>query len=607
MSGYAIFSGISIMMAIPLLDFVFKPGKTKILYSDFPAFFGAVRDVFNNFLSQQNSFFTWIDKINYKPFLTELKSILEVTDPIFLLWFISISVIFLIVLKNIFYYGNRVMFINLQGKTIKDIRDIIYHKYLYQPLSFLRKNKVGDSLVRMVSDVNIISNFFINSFFNIIRDIILLVVYIIIALNLNLKLFIIGLVLLPLFSYLVNLLGGKIKKYSQRIQEQSSQLFSNVEEKLNSMPIVKAFSRENYEYDRFEKINKKHFRFWRKSLLYSAVNVPLSELNSVLIGVVILMIGGKLVLAADSSFSFGTFMTFLLAVFSMMQPTKNLTNAYINIRKALVSLDRIMVILDRKSEITESKEQVEKRDFEQKIVFNDIAFSYQEDKKVLENINFEVKKGEKIALVGSSGSGKTTLVHLLSRMYDPDAGDILIDGIPSHKIKLKDLRTLFGTVTQESILFNDTVFNNISYGTLEKVDEEQVRNAAKIAFADEFIDKLPQKYDEILQVKASNLSGGQRQRLCIARAIVGNPPILIFDEATSSLDTEAERKVQQAIEQATKNRTVIVIAHRLSTILSSDKIIVLDQGKIVCIGHHKELLETCERYKTLYNIQFEMD
>lgn len=592
------------MMAIPLLDFVFKPGKQEILYSDFPAFFLTIKNLFHDFSVQHHSIFALFDKANYKPFLEQLKSVLNATEPVFLLWFISISVIVLIAMKNIFYYGNKIMFINLQGKTIKDIRDNMYHKYLYQPLSFLRKNKVGDSLVRMVSDVNIISNFFINSFFNVIRDIILLLVYIRIAVYLNLKLFLIGLILLPLFSYLVNFLGNKIKKYSQKIQEQSSNLFSNVEEKLNSMPIVKAFSRENYEFNKFEKINKKHFRFWRKSNLYSAVNVPLSELNSVLIGVVILMIGGKLVLLPNSLFSFGSFVAFLLAVFSMMQPTKNLTNAYINIRKALVSFDRISLILDRKSEITESKEQVEKKTFYEKLEMRNVFFSYKKRKKVLKDICIEVLKGEKVAIVGSSGSGKTTLVNLLARMYDPVSGEILIDGIPVAQIKLKDLRTLFGTVTQESILFNDTILNNISYGTLEKVSDEQIKNAAQIAYADEFIKKLPNQYDEILQAKASNLSGGQKQRLCIARAIVGNPPILIFDEATSSLDTEAERKVQKAIEQATKNRTVIVIAHRLSTILASDKIIVLEQGKIVGLGHHTKLLETCERYKKLYELQF---
>ncbi len=224
--------------------------------------------------------------------------------------------------------------------------------------------------------------------------------------------------------------------------------------------------------------------------------------------------------------------------------------------------------------------------------------------EVLKNISFDVTKGEQVAIIGGSGSGKTTLVNLLSRMYDKNSGEILIDEIPIENIKLKDLRRLFGTVTQESILFSDSISNNIRYGSLNDISDQEIIKAANIAYADEFIEKCPDKYDAVLGTKASNLSGGQKQRLCIARAIVGDPPILIFDEATSALDTEAEQKVQRAIEQATKNRTVIVIAHRLSTILSSDKIVVLDNGQIVGIDTHKELLKSCERYKTLYKLQF---
>ncbi|MCK4696217.1 MAG: ABC transporter ATP-binding protein, partial [Candidatus Cloacimonetes bacterium] len=305
-----------------------------------------------------------------------------------------------------------------------------------------------------------------------------------------------------------------------------------------------------------------------------------------------------------STFTSGLFITFLLAIFSMLHPMKKITKAYTDIRKALVSLDRISVILNRQSEIVDSPSAIEKKSFENKIEFKDVSFSYDEQMEVLKNISFDVKKGEQVAIIGGSGSGKTTLVNLLSRMYDKNSGEILIDEIPIENIKLKDLRRLFGTVTQESILFSDSISNNIRYGSLNDISDQEIIKAANIAYADEFIEKYPDKYDAVLGTKASNLSGGQKQRLCIARAIVGDPPILIFDEATSALDTEAEQKVQRAIEQATKNRTVIVIAHRLSTILSSDKIVVLDNGQIVGIGIHKELLKSCERYKTLYKLQF---
>ena len=604
MLGFAVFSGVSIVMAIPLLDYVFKPEKVTIIYSNFPSFWIAIQKIIAHFISQHGSLFALSQKQNYEPFLEELKTVFLHTDPIFLLWLISVTLILLILLKNIFFYCNKIMFTNLRGKTIRTVRNQMFKKYLYQSLAFFNINKVGDSLVRMVSDVKIVSDFFIKAIFDALQNIILILIFARVALFLNAKLFLISLILLPVFSIIINFIGKKIKKYSKRIQIQSSNLFSNVEEILNSMRIVKAFSREDHELGKFKDINQKHFKFWRKSRVYHFFNVPLSELHGTITGVVILLIGGNQVLSGSSNFTLGSFIAFLLAIFSMLHPMKIITQAYAEIRKALVSLDRISVILDRKSEIEEAQDAVQKDTFTSKIEFKNVSFSYNRSSEVLKNIALIINKGERVAIVGGSGSGKTTLVNLLERMYDTESGEIFIDGVEIRKIKLKDLRTLFGTVTQESILFGDTIANNISYGTLEDVSEKEIINAAEVAYADEFIDKLPHKYNELLYTKGSNLSGGQKQRLCIARAIVGDPPILIFDEATSSLDTEAEQKVQKAIEQATKNRTVIVIAHRLSTILSSDKIVVLDKGKIVGIGKHKELLKTCERYKTLYELQF---
>ena len=604
MLGFAFFSGVSITMAIPLFDYVFIESRTEIIYQNFSTFSNAIANALSEFFAQNPNISALTNKAALEPLSAKVKEILSVTDPLLLLWIIGATLIIIVLFKNIFFYGNRVMFANLRGKTIKDIRNKIFKKYLYQSLSFFGKNKVGDSLVRMISDVKIVSNLFIGSLFRAFQDIILLLVYTTIALLLNPKLFLISLILFPLFSLILNYIGKKIKKYSKRIQNQSSEMFSNVDETLNSMRIVKGFSRENYELEKFKKINNKYFQFWRKSIVYAAVNVPLSELNGTLMGVIVLIIGGRQVLAPGSTFTSGLFITFLLAIFSMLHPMKKITKAYTDIRKALVSLDRISVILNRQSEIIDSPSAIEKKSFESKIEFKNVSFSYDEQMEVLKNISFDVKKGEQVAIIGGSGSGKTTLVNLLSRMYDKNSGDILIDEIPIENIKLKDLRRLFGTVTQESILFSDSISNNIRYGSLNDISDQEIIKAANIAYADEFIEKYPDKYEAVLGTKASNLSGGQKQRLCIARAIVGDPPILIFDEATSALDTEAEQKVQRAIEQATKNRTVIVIAHRLSTILSSDKIVVLDNGQIVGIGMHKELLKSCERYKTLYKLQF---
>ncbi len=603
MLAFALFSGVSITLAIPLMDYVFKSDPAKIIYHNFSEFWQIFSRIITDFLNE-HSIFQLMERSALDKLAENLKNLLSQTDPYLLLWIISISIILIIVLKNLFFFLQRILFANLRGRTIKDVRNQIYHRYLYQSFAFFSKNKVGDSLVRMVSDVNIVSNLFVSSVFKTLRDVIVLLVFARIALFLNVKLFLLSLILLPIFSAVIHYLGNKIKKYSKRIQQQSSDLFSNVEEKINGIRIVKAFSREEFEMEKFKDINFKHFRYWLKAEFYTAFNTPLSELNGTITGLVILLIGGMQVLSPESNFTFGSFVTFILAIFSMLHPMKNVTKAYTDVRKALVSLDRISEILNRDSEISQNKDQLSKKNFRKEIKFNNVNFSYDYDKKILKNIDLLIPKGQKIALVGSSGSGKTTLVNLLERMYDVNSGRISIDEIPIKDINLSDLRNLFGTVTQESILFGDTIANNIRYGTLQDVGMTEVKIAAQIANADEFIQKLPGKYDFLLTAKGGNLSGGQRQRLCIARAIVGNPPILIFDEATSSLDSESEQKVQRAIEKATANRTVIVIAHRLSTILSSDKIVMMDEGKIIDMGTHEELLQKCAKYKYLYELQF---
>lgn len=605
MFGYAALSGITITMAIPLFDHVFAPRETPAIYSNWSEFSGILGKLVTDFFARVNNFFHFSEPSSFRPLLEQLKQIFSQTDPLFLLYVICATVVVITIIKNIFYYVNRVMFANLRGKTILSIRNVMFEKYLKQSLAFFNVNKVGDSIVRMVSDVDIVNDKMIFPMFNIARDIILLLVYIGIAVSINARLFLLSLLVLPVFSFLLALLGKKVKKYSKRIQTKFSDMFSNIEEVLNNMRIVKAFSRENWEYDKFKKINRKYFVFWRKSVIYAGINVPLSEISGTLLGVVIIILGGSLILSPNSQFQLGQFTAFLLAIFSMQHPVKELTKAYADIKKGGVSLDRIFYVLNQKSEIKNSENPVQKNSFEKHIVLKDVSFSYNSKAEVLSNISFEIKKGEKVAFVGSSGSGKTTLINLLPRMYDITRGEILIDDINIQEIDLKDLRILFGTVTQDSILFSDTISNNIRYGSLEEISDELIREAARISYTDEYIEKLPDRYEQMLHQKGANLSGGQKQRLCIARAIVSNPPILIFDEATSALDTESEQKVQQAIDQATQNRTVLVIAHRLSTVLAADKIVVLDKGKIVGIGKHEDLLKTCQRYQTLYRLQFE--
>ncbi|MBW6515820.1 MAG: ABC transporter ATP-binding protein/permease [Candidatus Cloacimonetes bacterium] len=603
MLGYALFSGVSITMAVPFFDYVFPAVKGEIIYSTFPEFFNAIKEVTTTFV-QSESIFGLLNINNFRPLLEGFGKIMEQTDSMLVLKFVAAVVLIIVFLKNVFFFFNRLMFANLNGKTIVDVRNSIFRNYLRQSLRFFTRHRVGDSLVRMVSDVEIVSHLFITSMFNAIRDLLLVLVFMRIAIYLNLRLFLLSLLILPITTFLVALVGKKIKKYARRIQAQFSDIYSKVEEVLSNMKIVKAFGREDDQYSLFQKINKQFFRFWRKAEIYSGFNVPISEMNGAITGIIILLIGGSEVLSGSSGFTFGEFTAFLFAIFSMLHPIKSISKTYTDIKKALVSLDRISEVMFNEPDLLEAKDAVSKADFTDKIEFDRVSFYYEPNKEVLKEITFTIKKGEKIAIVGSSGSGKTTLANLLLRLYDVTEGEIRIDGIPLTKIKIKDLRNLFGIVTQESLIFTDTVTANISFGTLKTVTQEDIIKAAQRGYADEFIEELPHKYEEMLYAKGGTLSGGQKQRLCIARAIVGNPPILIFDEATSSLDTEAERKVQVAIEQATKSRTVLIIAHRLSTILSSDMIIVLDAGKIVGIGDHAELLKNCPRYKVLYDLQF---
>lgn len=626
MIGYALFSGASITMAVPLFDYVFPQFELEVLYSSWPEFYSAMRDI----TAANRDLFTFSNMLNIdnlRPLLAEYGTVMEHSDSMLMLRIVATLVFIIVVIKNIFFYMNKLMFANLNGKTIKDVRNTVFRNYMEQSLAFFSRYRIGDSLVRMVNDVEVVSKLFIHSLFQVVRELFLILVLMRIALFLNARLFLISLIVLPVTTLIVTTIGKKIKKYARRIQSKISDIFSKVEEVLTNIKIVKVYNREAEQISAVEKLNDRFFRFWRKAEIYKAFGVPISEINGTLIGIIILMIGGREVISGTADFTFGEFSAFLLALFSMLHPIKLVTKAYNDLKKAFVSLRRISAVINKKPDLLEAKDAVAKESFDEKIVFDKVGFSYQiaaagltagKDELIplekqqsgkgslaLSDISFTFNKGEKLALVGSSGSGKTTVTNLLLRLYDTTHGEITIDGIPIKNIKIADLRKMFGVVTQESLLFTDTIAGNIRFGSKDEISPEQIKEACRIAYADEFIEQLPDKYDHYLYSKGSNLSGGQKQRLCIARAIVANPPVLILDEATSSLDTEAEQKVQKAIHQATEKRTVMIIAHRLSTVLTADKIIVLDKGRIAGIGTHSELLETCPRYKLLYELQFQ--
>lgn len=598
---FTAFSGISITLVIPMFDNIFITERAEIItYTTLSEFTSAINNTISNFFN--NNFNLSTDNLTI--LWSNTQKILDVTDPWLLLKIICSLLIILYFLKNLFYFINRLMFVNLRGKTINDIRNTCYKKYLSQSYAFFNQNRVGDSIVRMVNDIENVNNLFIDNIFKFLKEFAAILIYAFIALKLNYQLFFISLLILPPFTISVRILAKKMKKYAKKIQSQLSDMFSNIEEVLNSMRIVKAFCKEDYEHKKLISINRKYFKFWRKSQIYWSFGVPISELSSIFIGIAILFIGGKDILEANSAFSFGDFTAFLFAIFSMLHPLKALTNSITDIKKAMISVDRVSEILELDSEIFEISNPIKIKDFNKTIEFKNVNFCYDEGKQILSNINFIINKGEKVAFVGASGSGKTTIANLINRMYDVTEGEILIDNIPIKSIKIDKLRTLFGIVTQDSILFSDTIENNINYGSHKPINIDDIKKACQFAYASEFIEQLPEQYNTRILPHGSNLSGGQRQRLCIARAIVNNPPILIFDEATSALDTDSEQKVQKAIDMAADNRTVIMIAHRLSTILTSDKIFVLEKGKIVGAGKHNELLQTCQQYEHFFNLQF---
>lgn len=594
---YALFSGISITLVIPLFDFVFKGRSNPVIYDTWYGFIAAAWDEVLLFFQQHR---ITLNPSSFEPLWVRLQDLMRLTDPLALLYSICVFVFIIFLLKNAFYYANRMFFVVLRGRTIRDLRKHMFGRYLSQSMEFYNQHQVGDAIVRMVNDVDTVSNQFIYSIFNSIRDFSTIIVYMVIAITLNPRLFLYSIIVLPLFSLTMSFMGRKIKKYSRRIQSQLSTMFSVVEEVLNSMRVVKAFRKEAAEEEAFNKINRKHMKMWQRSMAYSSLNVPISEMNSAITGILVIILGGSLILDPNGHFSLGNFTAFLFALFSMLHPLKTVTQMYSEIKKATVSLDRIALVLNQQSQVVDVPDAIAKKSLDSCITLENVSFSYNPDKEVLQNINLEIKKGEKIAIVGSSGSGKTTLANLLNRMYDVTKGSIKMDGVDIRKIKLDDLRGLFGIVGQESILFTRSIRDNIAYGAFGEVSDADIKTAAKVALADEFINELPHGYDQMLETKGSNLSGGQRQRLCIARAIVGNPPILIFDEATSALDNISEKKVQDAIDAAMLDRTVVIIAHRLSTVISCDRIVVLEQGRVQCVGTHNELLQSCKHYQELH-------
>jgi subfamily B ATP-binding cassette protein MsbA len=518
-----------------------------------------------------------------------------------MLIYIGITIIVLYFLKNLFRYLAMYFLAVVRNGVVKDLRNDLYLKILILPLSYFNEKRKGDIMARMTNDVQEVEWSIMSSLEMAFRDPITMVAYLITLFILSPSLTVFVLVLLPVSGFIIGRIGKSLKRTSDKGQLRMGIILSMIEETISGLRIIKAFNAIGFADNRFKTTNTDYNKLMIKLYRKRDLASPLSEFLSACVVTIVLWYGGKLVFTPGNYLDAAAFLVYLGIFTQLMPPAKAITQAYYNIQKGAASVDRIEHILSEPEVITEKPDAREKKDFFTSIEYRNVSFAYGSE-PVLKNIQLVIPKGRTIAVVGPSGGGKSTLVDLLPRFYDCSKGGIFIDGIDIRDMIINNVRGLMGIVSQETILFNDTVFNNIAFG-LEDVSEEAVINAAKVANAHEFIEKMPLGYYTNIGDRGTKLSGGQRQRLSIARAVLRNPPILILDEATSALDTESERLVQQALENLMRNRTSIVIAHRLSTIQFADEIIVLQAGELVERGTHNDLIERNGTYRKLYELQ----
>ncbi len=514
---------------------------------------------------------------------------------------VSLIVVVLVLFKTLLNYFSKYTMTPLRNGIVKDIRNKLNDKILGLQLAFFTDEKKGDLIARMTGDVQEIEATIIRSLNKLIKSPITIIVYLVVLFKMSFSLTLFVLVLLPISAWIIGRIGKSLRKKSAQGQKKMGVLLAYIEETLFGLRIIKAFNSEERVNNRFKAENNSYTRvmnrLWRKKELAS----PLSELLSTGVILVVMYYGGSLVLNNTSSMSPQVFITYLAIFSQIIPPAKELSSIYYNLQKGSASFDRVEEVLKVKETIKESPRATAIKALTDKIEYKNVSFRYKDD-YVLKNINLAISKGKRVALVGQSGAGKSTLVDLLPRFYDVEKGEISIDGKNIRDLKIRDLRALMGIVSQESILFNDTIFNNIAFG-IDDAQEEDVIAAAKVANAHEFIMQTEEGYQTNIGDRGNKLSGGQKQRISIARAVLKNPPIMILDEATSSLDTESEKLVQDAINKLMNNRTSIVIAHRLSTVRDADEICVLHEGQIVERGTHEALIELQGVYKKLNDLQ----
>ncbi|MFV0305672.1 MAG: ABC transporter ATP-binding protein [Moheibacter sp.] len=580
---YAVFNVLALAFMMPILSVLFDEKSERV--STEPVFTWNVME-WKDYVSQ---FFGY-----------HMQQISTESGPLQVLLISCVLFIFLFLLRNISSYFSEYFLIDLRSGVSRDFRVDIHNKILALPVAYFTEKKKGDIIVRISNDVSEVENNILNGLVETIRGPIQIIVFVAVLFFASYQLTLFAILVFPIMGSLISWIGKSLKRDAGKAQIELGNIMSYVDETLNSLKIIKIFNADIQIAKRFDSSINKYRRLLQKVMKKRAMASPTSEfLGAITIGMIVFF-GGKLSLEGNG-LKGSEFIFYIATFYTLLDPIKRFSRALSDIQKGQVSAQRIFDILDTEVSIRDQAESIDFPEFKHQIEFKNISFGYN-DKQVIKNFNLTLKKGESVAFVGHSGSGKSTLANLITRFYDVQEGQILIDGIDIRTIKLNEYRKLFGLVTQDSILFNDTIFNNIALGD-ENPSIEKVKSAAQVANAKEFIEKLPKKYNDNVGESGGKLSGGQKQRLSIARAVYKNPPIMVLDEATSALDTQSEKLVQDALNNMMKNRTSIVIAHRLSTITDADKIIVLEDGTIKEMGTHAELLNQNGIYTNLIQLQ----
>lgn len=579
---YAIFNVLSVLAFIPVLGILF--GKDERVAQK-PIFTG-IKGIYDYV---QNS-------LNF--YVSNMMETGGVEKALLFICIVSFSMFFF---KNLFRYFALYVLTFLRNGVVKDLRDSLYHKIVELPISYFSEKKKGDTIARISNDVQEIETSFLNTLEAIVREPLTIAFTLISMFAISAKLTLFAFVLLPVSGIIISTVSKKLKAKSLLAQQETGNFLSFIEETLTGLKVIKSFTAENKMEQKFQTSTTRLRRLMNSVLNRKNLASPMSEFLGSATIIAILYYGGRIVLLGEDEMKPQEFLGYIGLFYLILNPAKAISKAVFSVQKGNASAERIMAVLEAENDIKDKANALVKKSFDKVIQINNISFKYK-DEYVLKDFSLTIPKGRSVALVGQSGSGKSTLANLIPRFYDVDLGDILIDGVNIKDIKKDSLRDLMGLVTQESILFHDTVKNNIKLG-VDQASDEEVMEASKIANAHEFIKDLPQQYDNNIGDSGNTLSGGQKQRLSIARAVLKNPPIMILDEATSALDTESEQLVQKALEKMMENRTSIVIAHRLSTIRKADMIVVIQKGVIVEQGKHDELLNKKGAYYKLVHMQ----